>query len=41
MKTGLVITESKVGESQFDQCVQEQAEAYNTITSCVSEATSL
>jgi hypothetical protein len=43
MKTGLVRTESKVKESQFDQWEQEEAEGYNNtcITSCVSGATSL
>lgn len=41
MKTGLVRTESKVRESQFDQCEQEQAEGYNNITSCASGAASL
>jgi hypothetical protein len=38
MKTGLVRTKSKVRESQFDQCEQEQAEGYSNITSCVGGA---
>jgi hypothetical protein len=36
MKTGLVRTESKVRESQFDQCEEEQSEGYNNITSTES-----